>query len=436
MTQIIVQVSQEKPLRGKVFVPGDKSISHRALMLGSLAEGVTTIKNLLEAEDVLCTADIMRALGVNIRRMGSIWRVEGRGISNLTQPNKILYCGNSGTTLRLMTGLLSGLAFRSELTGDTSLNARPMGRVIDPLQKMGAKIEEKREGQRRKIIVKGGPLRGGTFDLKVASAQLKSSLLLAGLTSHQQVIVTEPLRSRDHSERMFKAFGADLEVKNLKVTLFPGAPLKGQKLVIPGDFSSAAFFIVLGLISRHHKTELKIFNVGMNPTRLGALEILKKMGAKIRVVLPRNVCGEPVADLIVKPSPLKGIKIPIAMMPTLIDEVPILAIAAALAKGKTVIRGAEELRIKETDRIKALVKELPKFGIRVKEFSDGLEITGNPNPKGAVCQSYGDHRIAMSWAILGTVAQGETRIQDTDCIATSFPNFVPLFKKIGGRVSN
>ena len=431
--KLTINSKPDKPLRGTIEVPGDKSISHRALILGGISEGTTNIRNLLEGEDVLSTAQILNVLGVRTHKMGSTWRVEGRGMRGLHEPTEVLNCGNSGTTMRLMTGLLAGLKISSSLTGDESLNARPMDRVIEPLRKMGAKIQEVKGPKGRLIVIKKSddPLEGGEFRLKVASAQLKTALLLAGLTSGQKVVVHEPLKSRDHGERLIKAFGAAISTHGLKVTIDVSPRIKGQKIVVPGDFSSATFFLVAGLISRNPKTAIKIRNVGINPTRMGALEILKKMGGKIAVNNKRMICGEPVADLLVKSSQLKGVSVPKEMIPSLIDEVPILAVAASVAKGKTIFRGAEELRVKETDRIKALATELPKFGIKIKELKDGLEITGIEQPRGAVVKSYGDHRMAMSFAILGTLATGQTLIDDNDCIRTSFPNFHALAKKVG-----
>ncbi len=430
------------PLQGTLEMPGDKSLSHRAVIFGSVARGTTQIEHLLEAEDVLCTLEAMRRLGVEIKKTESgKWRVTGRGIEGLKNPTGELYCGNSGTTLRLLTGLLVGLPVTATLTGDASLNQRPMGRVIEPLLQMGAKIEEKRAPGARWITVFGGSLRGRSFKIPVASAQLKSAILLAGLSSHQRVSVREPVKSRDHSERMLKAFGADLRVNGFTVSLRPGRSLKSQRIVIPGDFSSAAFFLVAGLISPHPQTRVTIRNVGINPTRTGALGILKRMGGKIRVLNRRTVCGEPVGDLVVRSSFLRGTTIAGKIIPSLIDEIPILSIAAAAAEGKTIVQDAEELRIKETDRIHALATELPKFGVTVREQPDGLEIFGLRDRKGLSLQgaqgkSAGDHRMAMSLAILGTIAEGVTLIEDTDCISTSFPTFVDLLKKVGGKISH
>lgn len=430
-------VRSSRIIKGILKVDGDKSISHRAIIFGSLARGITKVEGLLEAQDVLCTIDIMRRLGVEINKKDKLWVIQGNGKKTFKIPSCVLYCGNSGTTLRLMTGLLAGYSpapITASLTGDPSLNSRPMGRVMEPLCHMGAHIEEIRNEEGRFIFIKSRLLKGGHFKIKVASAQLKSAILLAGLFGKKAVSVREPIKSRDHSERMLKAFGARIRVEGLKVTLTPGKLLKGQKIIVPGDFSSAAFFIVAGLISRDPQTKIIIKNIGMNPTRIGALEILQKMGGRIQIKSRRIVCGEPVADLAVQPSSLKGVVVSEKIIPRLIDEIPILCIAASVAQGKTVIRGAEELRVKETDRIRALATELPRFGISVKELEDGLEVVGTSSPVAAFGRSYGDHRIAMSLVVLATVAMGETHIEDTDCIKTSFPHFTGLMGQIGVRI--
>ncbi|MBI3541553.1 MAG: 3-phosphoshikimate 1-carboxyvinyltransferase, partial [Deltaproteobacteria bacterium] len=371
----MMEIYPSGPLRGTLQVASDKSISHRAVIFGSLATGTTRIQNLLEGEDVLCTIAILRELGVSIEKKGSAWVVKGcRGI--FQAPSKILYCGYSGTTLRLLTGLLSGQSFTSLLTGDPSLNRRPMGRVIEPLTQMGASIHEEHRGEKRIVVVEGRKLKKGMFQIPVASAQLKTALLLAGLASSEPVSVREPFKSRDHTERMLKAFGARIQVKRVQVNLKPGGKLKGQKVRVPADFSSAAFFLVAALINPDPRTKIVLKSVGVNPTRTGALEVLKKMGARIQIVNRRTICGEPVADLVARPSKLKGTTISGALIPRLIDEIPILSVAAALAHGKTVIKDAAELRVKETDRIRSIVTELSKFGVSVKERPDGLEING------------------------------------------------------------
>jgi len=432
-------------LKGVIDLPGDKSVSHRSVMFGAVAEGITMVRNLLEGEDVLSTVAAFRKMGIKISKIENRkWKIEGKGLCGLKTPKDILDCGNSGTTMRLMIGLLSGSNVAATLTGDASLNARPMGRVIEPLRAMGAEISEMTEArsplnQRIRLIeVKGGGIRGGRFKIPMASAQVKSALLLAGLMAGQTVTVTEPQKSRDHTERMLKGMGAKVTVKGLSVTLNPVKKLKPQTVIVPGDFSSAAFFLVLGLIQKNPRGRLVIRNVGLNPTRTGAFDILKKMGGKIRILKKKIVCGEPVGDLEVRPSKLKGVTIAGAVIPRLIDEIPILAVAAALAKGKTVIRDAQELRVKETDRIRAIATELPKFGVTVRELEGGLEITGADARALRAAQgvSYGDHRMAMSMAVLGTVLDGgETRIDNTACVATSFPNFRALMTRVGAKIS-
>lgn len=430
-------------LKGSIDLPGDKSISHRAVMLGAIAEGTTRIRNLLEGEDVLATVRAFQKMGIKIwKTRNGEWKIEGRGLKGLKSPSEVLDCGNSGTTMRLLIGLLAGSGVAATLTGDASLNARPMGRVIEPLKGLGARIFEIREdrapmGEKiRWIELKAGEIRGGALKIPIASAQVKSAMLLAGLLAGQKVSVTEPMKSRDHTERMLKAFGARVGIKGLRVTVQPVQRLKGRDILVPGDFSSAAFFLVLGLIHPDPRGRLVVRNVGLNENRTGALEILRKMGGRIRTFRRKTVCGEPVGDLEVRPSKLKGVTIEGPIVPRLIDEIPILAVAASCASGKTVIRGAEELRVKETDRIAALAAELPKFGVFVKEFEDGLEVIGpGDSLRSAVAESHGDHRIAMSLAVLGSLASGSTRIQGTECVATSFPNFTTLLRKVGAKIS-
>ncbi len=430
-------IASSQKLKGTIEVPGDKSISHRAIIFGALSEGTTRVRHLLEGEDVLCTIEIFKNLGVSIQKTGATWNVKGKGIAGLKHPSKDLYCGNSGTTLRLLTGLFSGLPFSLRMTGDESLNKRPMGRVIKPLLEMGAIIEEVHEGERRFIVTHGGNLNGGRFSISVSSAQLKSALLLAGLSSGKKVSVREPSRSRDHSERMLKAFGADVVVKGNEVTLNPSPHLKAHAIHVPGDISSAAFFIVLGLIHPDPKSCIKLKNIGLNPTRTGILDVLKKMGGKIKITNRKILCGEPVGDLEVIPSRLKGVTIGGDTIPRLIDEIPIIAVAAAFASGKTKIMDADELRIKETDRIKAIATELPKYGVPVREFKSGLEITGGAKLHSSTAGlSYGDHRMAMSQAVLGAVLGGKTKVKDVACVQTSFPGFDVLMKKVGVSMSS
>ncbi|MBI1908636.1 MAG: 3-phosphoshikimate 1-carboxyvinyltransferase [Deltaproteobacteria bacterium] len=429
-----------KPMAGVVTVPGDKSISHRALIFGAIAEGITQITGLLEADDVMKTVEILKELGVTItRQRPGQWRVKGVGLRGLRAPKKILYCGNSGTTLRLMTGLLSGQPFQSVLTGDASLNARPMGRVIEPLQRMGARIVEEKKNDLRLIRIKGSPLKGISYTLPVASAQLKSAILLAGLCATGPTTVIEPTPSRDHTERMLSAFGLSLKKEGKKTTLVAGQKLKGIRVLVPGDLSSAAFFVVASLLQSFKTKSLTIRGVGINPTRTGFLDVIKIMGGRIQLEKQKIVAGEPMADLKVFPSVLKGTAIRGALIPRLIDEIPILALAALMAKGETIIQDAAELRVKETDRIKAMATEFsrvihPKAGGALKELVDGLKIRGERRFKGRPVKSYGDHRIAMSLTIAGLLGEGIMRVQDTDCIGTSFPTFVPLLRRLTGSV--
>ncbi len=429
MEKLIVKNS--RGLSGTVLIPGDKSISHRSLMLGSLSSGKTIIGNFLQSKDCLSTIDSFSKMGIRIVNKGSKVTVFGRGLHGLRAPKTILNANNSGTTTRLMLGILAGQPFTSRITGDKSLCRRPMQRVTGPLREMGAVIFGKGGGNYTPLTVTGGNLEGISFKSKVASAQVKSALLLAGLYAQGQTCVSEPVKSRDHTERMLKYFGVKLKIKGNTVCIRSGQKLKGRRIEVPGDISSAAFFIVAGLIVPDSKLVLK--NVGINPTRTGILEALLRMGAKIRIVNKRNIKFEPVADLIVQTSSLKGAVIGGKIIPRLIDEIPVLAVAAARAKGKTVFKDAGELRVKESDRIKTICTELAKFGVRTKESKNGFVVYGNSKPRGAKSISYGDHRIAMAMAVLALVSKGTSEIKDTACIDTSFPEFFGLFRKIQGR---
>ncbi|MBI2068147.1 MAG: 3-phosphoshikimate 1-carboxyvinyltransferase [Deltaproteobacteria bacterium] len=413
----LLVIKPSGPLRGQIRLPGDKSISHRAVIFASLTPGTTVIRNLLESEDVLRTVRIFEELGVFLRCLKSgDWIVKGKRSEELRAPRKILYCGNSGTTMRLMMGVLAALPFRSILTGDRSLNRRPMERVIEPLRRMGAKFHPFFIEGERHIEVVGGDLKGIHYNLPVPSAQVKSAILLAGRTAGVKVTVKEKIKTRDHTERMSRFFKRS-----------PGR----RRLIIPGDPSSAAFFTVAALINPDRFTRLTIKKVCLNPTRTGFLTVLKKMGAEIRIDHEKYLCGEPVADLVVTPCRLRATHVGGKIVPSLIDEVPILAVAAACAEGKSSFRDMKELRIKETDRIEALIHELPKFGIPMTEYKEGFSIEGEGRLYGAKGDSLGDHRVAMSLAILGTVAPGRTRVNDTDCIKTSLPEFFSLMKSIG-----
>ncbi len=419
-------------LRGKVRVPGDKSISHRALMLGAISLGETTIEGLLVGEDPQSTAHCFRAMGVEISDLNPEFvRVQGIGLGNLQEPSSVLDAGNSGTTMRLMLGLLAGHGGQFfTVTGDDSLRSRPMSRVANPLRQMGAQIWGRKGGSLAPLAVQGQALKPMHYESPVASAQVKSCILLAGLLTDGATTVTEPALSRDHSERMLRAFGADLIVDpdSCSVTVKGPAVLTGQPVVVPGDISSAAFWLVAASIVPG--SELLIENVGVNPTRTGILEALAAMGADITLVNERVVAGEPVADLQVRSAQLQACTLGGAIIPRLIDEIPILAVAAAYATGTTIIQDAEELRVKESDRLAVMASQLQAMGAKVVELPDGLEITGGATLRGAGVDSFTDHRIAMSLAIAALNAQGETIIDRADAVAVSYPDFIPTLQRL------
>ncbi|MEI6428630.1 MAG: 3-phosphoshikimate 1-carboxyvinyltransferase [Pseudanabaena sp. ELA607] len=429
---LTVAPSANLKLRGTVHIPGDKSISHRALMLGSLAEGETTIRGLLLGEDPRSTAACFQALGAEISELNSeLVTVRGIGIGNLKEPVDVLNAGNSGTTLRLMLGVLASHPNRFyTVTGDSSLRSRPMSRVVSPLRQMGANIWGRDGGGKAPLAVMGQNLKAMHYQSPIASAQVKSCILLAGLMTDGETIVTEPERSRDHTERMLAAFGANVQVDVATNTasVKGGAKLVGQEVTVPGDISSAAFWLVAASIVPD--AELLIQNVGINPTRTGVLEVLEAMGADITYENQREVTGEPVADLRVRSAQLKGCTIGGAIIPRLIDELPVLAVAGAVAAGKTIIQDAAELRVKESDRIAAMVSELGKMGADISETPDGMEINGGKQLHGAEVESFDDHRIAMSLAIAGLVAQGQTVIAHAESAAISYPSFVPTLTSI------
>ncbi len=409
-------------LTGTLHVPGDKSISHRALILGALCQGRVEIQHLLVAEDVSRTEAILRQLGVSIHEEGDHWIVTGKGREGLQGAPDPLYCGNSGTTLRLMTGLLAGLPFKSILTGDASLNRRPMERVLTPLRQMGGEIAERQEGEERWIEVEGKTLAGVDYESPLASAQVKSAILLAGLFAQGGVNIREPHPSRDHTERMLTYLGANLEWGPGWVKLQPGRGLEAKPITVPGDFSSAAFFIVAALLVPN--SEVRLENILLNPTRTGLLSVLSEMGGHITIEKEREVSGELVGDLIVRSSSLQGISVGAERIPALIDEIPILAIAAAHATGETVIQGAWELRVKESDRLSAMATELPKLGGSIEELPDGLKIVGTQALSGGTVQSHGDHRIAMALAVSGLTTDTPVTIDGFDCVAISYPHFL------------
>jgi len=422
-----------RQLRGELRVPGDKSISHRSIMLGSLAEGTTHVSGFLEGEDSLATLAAFRAMGVEIDGPND-GRVEIRGVGmhGLKAPDAPLYLGNSGTSMRLLAGLMAGQAFDVTMTGDESLSRRPMGRVADPLRTMGAKIDTADAGRPPLTVYGGASLKGIEYVMPMASAQVKSSLLLAGLYADGKTTVTEPAPTRDHTERMLRGFGYDVYVDGATVSLKGGGTLKATNVDVPADISSSAFFLVAGCIA--HDSEIVLQNVGINPTRIGVINILREMGGDIQLENERETGGEPVADLRVRSSNLRGIEIPIDQVPLAIDEFPVLFVAAACAEGVTVLRGAEELRVKESDRIDAMAKGFDVLGIENEPFEDGIRIVGG-NFGGGTVDSLGDHRIAMSFAVASLRAAAPIRIRDCANVATSFPSFLELANKVGLRVT-
>ncbi len=424
-------VQPAKAVRGEIAVPGDKSISHRSIMLGSIARGTTTVRGFLRGEDNLSTLNAFRAMGVAVEDDGETLRIEGKGLHGLAEPSDVLDCGNSGTSMRLMTGLLAGQRFFSVLTGDRYLRNRPMKRVIEPLSRMGASIFGRAGGDRAPLAIVGRELAGIDHASPVASAQVKSALMLAGLYASGATTITEPHLSRDHSERMLRYFGGDVESFAGGVTVRGGRELQGRDIVVPGDISSAAFFMVAALIVPG--SELLIRGVGVNPTRTGILDILTAMGGAIELLDCREVSGEPVADILVRSSRLRGIEIGGDLVPRAIDEFPVICVAAAFAEGTTVIKEARELRVKETDRIAAMAANLRKAGASVTETEDGMVIEGQERLSGGTFESFGDHRIAMSMLVAGLAAEGETTVSDLECIATSFPNFADLLAGVAAR---
>ncbi|MBW4526403.1 MAG: 3-phosphoshikimate 1-carboxyvinyltransferase [Phormidium tanganyikae FI6-MK23] len=418
-------------LQGRIRIPGDKSISHRALMLGALAQGETIIRGLLLGEDPRSTASCFRSMGAEISELNTEEvRVKGIGLGNLTEPIDVLNAGNSGTTLRLMLGILASHPDRFfTVTGDGSLRSRPMSRVVKPLQQMGAQIWGRKQNSLAPLAIQGQALKPIHYHSPIASAQVKSCILLAGLMTEGQTTVTEPALSRDHSERMLRAFGADLTVdpETNSVTVTGQAQLNGQTVIVPGDISSAAFWLVAGAIVPG--SDLTVENVGINPTRTGVLEILERMGADITIENSREVAGEPVADLRVRHSQLKACEISGDVIPSLIDEIPILAVAAVFAEGTTIVKDAEELRVKESDRITVMATQLNQMGASVKELPDGMEITGGTALKGTEVDSYTDHRIAMSLAIAALNASGTTTIHRAEAAAISYPDFTATLQQ-------
>ena len=414
-------------LRGELRVPGDKSISHRALILGSIAEGRTEVWGFLEGEDTLRTLEAFRLMGVEVDRPSHDRVViKGRGLHGLKEPCDVIYAGNSGTTARLLTGLLSAQGFFSVITGDDSLRGRPMKRVVEPLSMMGASIWGRDDGRYLPLAIKGERLRGITYSLPVASAQVKSSILLAGLYAEGETVVEEPGKSRDHTERMLRLFGVELDMEERTIRIRKAKRLRPQRIEVPGDISSAAFFIVGATIV--DGSELLIKDVGVNPTRTGIIDILQRMGASVEILNLRESSGEPVADILVRSSRLRGIDIDGEELLRAIDEFPVLCVAGAFAEGRTTISGAGELRVKESDRIAAMSKALGAVGIEVEERPDGIVIggVGGRRIDGGRVDSHGDHRVAMAMAIMGLNSRKAVTVREPECINVSFPDFLKV----------
>jgi 3-phosphoshikimate 1-carboxyvinyltransferase len=428
-----LSISLAQMVRGRLSVPGDKSISHRALMLGAIAEGETRIRGLAPGEDVRSTLSCLRQLGVSMQEQSGEIIVHGRGLAGLQKPAGTLDAGNSGTTMRLLAGILATQPFTTAITGDASLRRRPMRRIIEPLARMDAKITAQENGC-APLTINGGKLQGIHYTLPVASAQVKSCVLFAGLGAEGETVVEEPIPTRDHSERMLRKMGANISVISDQYSVISNrisiraGKLLGGEIEVPGDFSSAAFFIAAALLLPD--SELRIENVGRNPTRTAFLDVVHEMGAAIEIANIRNESHEPVADLVVRHRPLRGVSVSGKRVPLLIDEIPILAILATQAEGETCIRDAKELRVKESDRIAALTHNLRAMGATVEELPDGLVIAGPARLHGAAIDSYGDHRIVMAFAIAGLLAETPTTIHGAECADISFPGFFERLSEV------
>lgn len=429
MADLVIKPS--RGLKGEIVLPGDKSISHRSVLLAAIAEGDTTIDGFLAGEDTFNTAKAVQALGINVDGLGTDRLVvHGKGLDGLSEPAGVLDLGNSGTGMRLLAGLLAGQDFFSVLTGDQYLRKRPMARIVEPLRLMGAAIDGRANAKLAPLSIRGGGRRTRTIDFTspVASAQVKSALLLAALYADGETTVNEPSKSRDHTERLFRFFGLNVKEEGTRVTIRGRQALKAHGPIdVPSDISSAAFFMVAACIVPG--SDLLIKNVGVNPTRTGVIDLLISMGADIVFENRRDQAGEPVADVRIRHRKLHAVEIAGEMIPRAIDEIPVLSVAASYAKGKTVIRGAAELRVKESDRIATMATELKKMGVAVRELPDGMEIEGRDILEGAVCESHGDHRIAMSMAVAGLAAANDTIVRDTGWIDTSFPGFERLLRQ-------
>jgi len=425
----MIRIRPVKRLNGEVTVQGDKSISHRAVIIGSIANGTTTVTNFLTSEDCMATMRAFKAMGIPIEEFDdNKLKIHGKGLNGLVEPPDVMDMGNSGTSARLLCGLLAAQPFFSVMTGDNSLRRRPMKRVVEPLRQMGARIWGRRGGEYLPLSIQGSELKGLSHRMAVPSAQVKSALLFAGLFAKGRTAVEELLPTRDHTERMLRYFGVDLIREGAVIAVEGGQSPSTRDIEIPGDISAAAFFMVGASILEG--SEILIRGVGINPTRTGIIDILREMGASIEMDNLRDMGGEPAGDIRVQSAPLKGVEIKGEIIPRSVDELPVLCIAAAVAEGETWIRDAAELRVKESDRIAGMAECLSSLGVEVETLEDGMRIQGAERLKGTVCNSRGDHRIAMSMAIAGLAAEGETLIEDTECIKTSFPMFEETLGKI------
>lgn len=423
-----MEIKKQTNLKGTLTIPGDKSISHRAVMFGSLARGTTRISHFLEGADCLSTISCFRKMGIEIDRNKDEILVHGRGLHGLTAPTEILDVGNSGTTTRLISGILAGQTFTSELDGDDSIRTRPMKRIMTPLASMGADITSRLDNGCAPLIIHGRPLHAAHYDSPVASAQVKSCVLLAGMYADGITSVTEPFLSRNHTEIMLNYFGAEITSEGTTASIRPEPVLEGRDIQVPGDISSAAYFIAAGLLTPGSEILLK--NVGINPTRAGIIKVCMDMGADI-TLLNESTEGEPTADLLIRTSSLKGTTIEGSIIPTLIDEIPMIAVMAAFAEGTTIIRDAQELKVKESDRIAVMVDNLRRMGADIEGTDDGMIIHGGRPLHGAVIDSHLDHRIAMSFAVAGTICDGTVEILNGECVNISYPEFYQDLYRLG-----
>ncbi len=423
-----MKIDQVSSLRGSLTVPGDKSISHRSVMFGALSEGLTEVHHFLPSADCLSTIDCMRKLGIHIENKDNVLLIHGNGLHGLAAPKETLDAGNSGTTTRLLSGILAGQNFRSRIDGDASLTSRPMKRIMDPLTQMGGSIISENNNGCAPLIIEGKPLHGITYHTPVASAQVKSCIILAGLYAEGETRVIEPSLSRDHTERMLRTFGADLfTAEDGAICLIPGNKLEGQKIDVPGDISSAAYFLAASLLVPN--SEIRLNNVGLNPSRDGLIRVIEAMGGHLEYENKTTGDGEPSADIIVHTTHLHGTEISGSIIPTLIDEIPIIAVMAAFAEGETVIRDAAELKVKETDRLALITENLTRMGADITATDDGMIIRGGKPLHGAEIEVLGDHRMAMAFSIAGLMTGG-VEIPDSKCVAVSYPDFYETLKTL------